>query len=677
MKNIHPIVKAARERKIPHPAQLEQFHQKHWLEYMTQIGPLDAESTSIISGATWLNNHFHILANTRKQICFKDNFPASFEEIVRAHIASANYGFWQVSDEQKKNHEVTGGLALEQMVLSKTSMVGKSDPVGANQVNMNRLDSLRGPLFELFNYKDRMHQLYPNDRPMKLSKMKLLLTEMRMSQHFHNFSWLWQELLYGRTTFSFEKGKVFFVQLSQDYHLLKAISEFRRDHFIHTSLVESYRALRFFPYRAKWNAYLFFQPGSKLKVVTWQTLSESQKSVARHQQLSAIAQLDDHLKILLLQKYKQGMEYKLQVILSVWAQMSVLSLQITELLYNGDEIEDWEELLRLSPTFERTDLIKSLCYCCDYNEQEISSALDLLTWRGKSPQEDLWAQPFVCIDQSYVFPVSAFLTSSLSRNIDCWMGKIDKKNKCRGFLFEQELIKMLQNTIKENDVMKKNLHYTAAIQPIYNGIKEEIDLTFSFGNLLVIVEARSRKTPITPLDYDNDIFDENGLFHKTNQALRKVKFVKNNLKVFCNDYYPHFSELEEIKVIPLVIINGQFHAGFPLNGVPIIDPSLLKHFINDREIRFMAQAPYDRHQYGVVLWENIEEAQARFIDYLMCPTLIKSYKSICQKSEQRSHNLGSDFDEVITLSYEMECGSPEYYIENLKRLFQKDLKKYF
>ncbi|MBO2025347.1 hypothetical protein J4733_01350 [Klebsiella pneumoniae] len=102
-------------------------------------------------------------------------------------------------------------------------------------------------------------------------------------------------------------------------------------------------------------------------------------------------------------------------------------------------------------------------------------------------------QPLVSVEDNYVFPISAFLTASLTRNIDCWMTKIDPNDTRRGKLFEKDLIRVLEECRNGNSVMKEHLRYTSAIEPNYHGHKEEIDLTFSFGNLLIVVEARSRK----------------------------------------------------------------------------------------------------------------------------------------------------------------------------------------
>lgn len=677
MKPIHPLVKAARDRKLPHPAQLNQFNQKHWIEFMNQIGPLSAEALAYISGATWLNNNFHSVENTRKHICFFKGCRPEYQEMIRAHIASTNYAFWQVCDEQEEIFGDISNTAIEQMISSKTSKVGKSDPVSVNSVNMHRLDSLRGPLFELFKYKDRMHLLFPDDRPVKLSKLDLFQAEMRMSQHFHSFASLWQDLLYGRALFAFQPKRVFFIQCHSDYHRMKTIAEFRRDHFLVTSMTEASSVIDNFQGSDFWSNYLRYEPGKPLSLTPWQSLSQRSQIIAKFQPVSALIQLDDHLKSLLKRKSIPCIERKLQTVLDVWVHLSVLAVQIDEHLRTDKEINNWPTLVQLAPQFERSNLIFTLIQCCEYSETEINDAVDLLTWRGTSPQEDLWVQPLVSIEDKYIFPISAFLTASLTRNIDCWMAKIDPKDTRRGKLFEKDLVRVLEECQNGNPVMKEHLRYTAAIEPNYHGHGEEIDLTFSFGNLLMVVEARSRKTSITPLDYDNELFDSNGLMHKTKQATRKAAFVSNHFEQFCQDYYPHLSGIKDIEVVPLVIINGQFHAGFPLNDVPIIDPALLLHFLRDSEVRFMAAAPYDKHQYGIPLWQNLEEAQTRFRDYLSCPALIKIYNAICSESENRSNNLGPGFEEIVSLVFEMGFMGWEEHMAHVERVFPNQLVKYY
>ncbi|MFP1810766.1 hypothetical protein [Lonsdalea quercina] len=677
MKSIHPLVKAARDKKLPHPGQLDQFDERHWREFSDLMRLKDAEGVAFYSGACWLNSHFHRVKESRKQYCFGGSGSPDFEELVRAHIAGANYAFWQVVDEQNAAYARLDTPAIEQLLVNKTTMVGESDPVGANRVNMHRLDSLRGPLYELFRNKKRMQKLFPGDRPQKLFGIDFFLAEMRMSQHYHNFSALWQELLYGRSLFAYQPGTVFFIQRQVDYHRIKTIAEFRRDHFHVTGLSDARNAMDSHPVTNLWPTYLKFQPGQPITLTYWHHLSDVTQRLAHFQTLAAFFQVDDHLKPLLMRKQGQNADRVLQSILDVWIHLAVLACQIDESLHTDRDITDWAELVELAPQFDRTDLAEMLSQCTGYGIAEIEAAIDLITWQGKTPQEDLWAQPLVALENTVVFPISAFLTASISRNVDCWMGKIDPNDTRRGKMFENDLLRVLQECRDVNPVMKEHLRFTSSVKPLYDGETEEIDLTFSFGNLLVVAEARSRKTSITPLDYDNELYDSNGLIHKTGQASRKAAFIRKNLDVFCQSYYPHIKESDDIEVIPLVIINGQFHAGYPLNEVPIVDPALLLHFLRDREIRFMADPQSQKHQYGIPLWRTLEEAQERFRKYLLCPGLIRIYNSMCIETENRSANLGKDFEQFVQLSYEMVFTNWEQYLAQIENLFPGQLVKYY
>ncbi|WP_347254165.1 hypothetical protein [Leminorella grimontii] len=677
IKKIHPLIKAARDKKISHPGQLDKFDQQHWIAYAKSIGTEDQEAVAFFTGAIWLNGHFHRVKNTREQFTWSGSTPPDYRELVCAHIAGANYAFWEVMAEQEKFIAGLESPAAEQLVASKSSMVGDSDPIGVNQVIMHRLDSLRGPLWELFHFKDQMAALFPGDRPNKLSLINLFMVEMRMSQYYHNFSQLWQELLYGHGRFHYQQGEVFFIHRHADYHRIKCIAEYRREHNQVTGMQQTCAVLKQMPIIPKWPGYLSYNINGSLTITSWDNLSENVQLIAQFHTLAPFSQLDDHLKPLLKQTIATSVERTLQTCIDLWVHFAVLSEQINASLKTNSGINEWKDLLALAPQFDRTNLLSLLCQCTGYIESEIEKAFKILTWLGEKPQEDLWAQPLVRIDGKILFPISAFLTGQISRNVDCWMNKLDNKDTHRGKMFERDLMRLFENCRTVNTVMGEHLHYTPAIKPCYGGIQEEIDATFSFGNLLVIVEARSRKVPITPLDYENELYDKNGLIKKSMQAARKADFVRYHIKDFCQDYYPQLLEKNNIKVLPLVIVNGSFHAGYPFNNVPVVDTSLLLHFLKDGEIRFMYNQIEEKYQYGLPLWNTIEEAQACFEEYLRKPVLIDIYELFCKETEIRSKNLGESYEDIVTLTFEMQVEQWEQYIGAVELRYPGRLIKYF
>lgn len=677
MKKVHPLVKAARDKKIDHPGQLDKFNHLHWIAHAESIGIRDQEAVAFLSGAIWLNGHFHRVENTRRQFTWSGDFALDYREFICAHIAGANYAFWQVIVEQEKSMASLENPAAEQFVVRKSSVVDNSDPIGVNQVIMHRLDSLRGPLWELFRFKDRMQTLFPDDRPNRLPIMDFFLVEMQMSQYYHNFSQLWQELLYGHGIFHYQPGEVFFINRHPNYHRMKCIAEYRREHNQVTGVQQTCVVLKNMPIIPKWPGYLLYNSDGSLNIALWDNLSENAQLTARYQTLAPFSQIDDHLKPLLKRRASPSFERTLQTCIDLWVHFAVLSEQINSSLKTSCKINEWQNLLALAPQFDRTNLIKLLCKCTGYVESEIEEALNLLTWFGKKPQEDLWAQPLIRLDEKILFPISAFLAGGISRNVDCWMNKLDNKDARRGRMFEQDLTRLFEKCRTTNAVMRENLHYTPGIEPFYDGIKEEIDATFSFGSVLVVVEARSRKTPITPLDYENELNDSNGLIKKAAQAARKTDFIRCHLKAFCQQYYPHLLEQNNLKVIPMVIVNGQFHAGYPINNIPVIDTSLLLHFLKDGEVKFMYDQTKEKHQYGLPLWDTIEEAQVRFEEYVRKPLLIEIYESFCKETEIRSKNLGNDYEEIVTLTFDMQVEQLEQYIDAVERRYPGRLIQYF
>jgi hypothetical protein len=207
---------------------------------------------------------------------------------------------------------------------------------------------------------------------------------------------------------------------------------------------------------------------------------------------------------------------------------------------------------------------------------------------------------------------------------------------------------------------------------------EEIDLTFSFGNLIVVAELRSRRTPITPQDYHNDLSDDNGLEHKVEQVTRNAERVRENLQKFCAMYYPSLVGRDDLTVLPLVIINGQYHAGYPCNGVPVIDTHLLKHFLKDTQARFHGDIDETTgHMYSIPLYNSLDEAAVVFPEYARCPTMISLYNALITPVSAKYEMPGKEFPPVFTTVLEIADVTPERYMKVLEQIAKGNLRRNF
>lgn len=677
MNHIHPLVKLARERKLPHPHRPEEFSERAWTEVLRQYG--DRQGVGFASGAVWLNSHFRRIERSRQQFTCGEEAPLHYIELARAHLAAANAAFYQVMNEQIEKDKQREPASLEQMLARRSAHTAGGEEAAVNSVNMQRLDSLCLVLWELFKHRDKLSTLFPAVRPRLMSRMDLLYNESKMSQYYHSFSLLWQEMLYGHAAFAADGDRVLLQYIGHFPHAVKAISEYRRDHHHGTTVLEAGSILRQKKMMIAGPQLRYQGPDLPLTLCTWGALSEEAQMQAAYQWISPHGHLEHHLRPLIDEQSEAKEDRQIQRVLRIWFHLSVLAMQVSEgHINNSRPLPDhWQQMLAMAPLFDRQQLAALLGECTGYTPQQVEQALKVLTWRGKTLQEDLWVQPLVELEGKLAFPVSAFLTANFSRNFDCWLQKIDSRHERRGRLFEQDLLRVMAECRQANSLMREHLHFSPVGKFYAGDDYEEIDLAFTFGNQLVVVEARSRKTPITPLDYHNDMHDDNGLLHKTAQAKRKADYVRQHLATFCQRYFPHLCGRDDVQVLPLTLINGQFHAGYALNDVAVLDPALLLHFLKDGELRFNFDAERHRHQYAVPLYASLEEAQAVFADYIRSPLLIRIYEALIVCDTHASRPMGEAFEEIITQTCKVDTTDWQRFIAAVEQVVPGKVVKYF
>lgn len=678
------LLKLARDRQLPHPAMLDKFNISSWLQAYEWTRGQGSEERGFLNGVAWLNDHFQRVQNTRQQFTFSRDNPLSANELIQAHLGAANHAFYRISVEQMELMAEQPDATMEQHLDLKSSLTYGNVEINPNALNMYRLDSLCGPFWELLKHRDDLDRVFPEARPHQLEKLMFLENETSMAQLFHSFSRIWQDLLYGEVRFFPHVSGVVLASTTQDPHLVKAISEYRRDHHNATNALEIIRDWRSRRMIAEavltQGQYLHCQsPDFILSCVPWQDLSEEVQMSAFYHRAAPYYMIDDHLRPILDSTSCNAKDQAMRNILNVWYHLAVLSAQIKEAALSKPSPRQWDELLAFAPRFRLDDLVDHLVRCTNMTVDHVKCVIEILSYDASTIQNDLWSQPLLVLDEHICFPVSALLTASIGRNFDTWLKRIDTNSKRRGKLFELDILNVLEECRSNNAILAEHLCWTAAMKFRYEPKKfEEIDLTFAFGNLIVIAELRSRRTPITALDYHNEISDANGIENKTTQANRKAERVRENLQAFCAAYYPSLAGRDDLKVLPLVIINGQFHAGYPRNGVPVLDPHLLKHFLKDAQGRFYGSIEETTgHMYSIPLYDCLDEAVRAFPEYAGCPTLIKLYNALITEVSAKYEVPGQDFPPVFTTVFDISKVTHERYMKVLEQIATGNLRKNF
>src|SRR3989338_3154081 len=442
------LLKLARDRQLPHTAMLAEFKLSSWLQAYECVKDQSTEERGFLNGVAWLNGNFQRVQDTRRQFTFKRETPLSPNELIQAHLGAANYAFYRMSEEQMEAMARQPDATMEQHLSFKSSMTQGNVKVDPNSLNMYRLDSLCGPFWELLKYRDNIDQVFPEDRPHQLNKLTFFENETSMAQLFYSFSRIWQDLLYGEARFlPHPKGVVLATTLGP--HLLKAVSEYRRNHhnaFNGMQITRDMRNQRFIAEALLARGqYLQYQAtSSDLSCTSWQGLSEEAKALALYHRAAPHYMIDQHLHPILDSASSDAKDLTMQHLLKVWFHLAVLAIQVKKDALSKPTPRQWSELLAFSPSIKLDELVDHLGRCTGMNADAVTTIIDMLSYDARSIQDDLWSQPLLILDEHVCFPVSALLTASISRNFDTWLNRVDPKSNRRGKLFESDILDVLQ-----------------------------------------------------------------------------------------------------------------------------------------------------------------------------------------------------------------------------------------
>lgn len=635
------ILNMARKLKLSHPTSETGLDLQQWrkaFEDLTENNPIDR---SIAEAASWLDSHFKRISRTREHYKLKQDESLTLKDILHAHLAAANFGFTQVSAQQKRELNPEDDLSLEKMISYKSDLTQDGTRVNINQLVMMRLDSICPAIHEALKNKYKLANKYKTSTRNSpgADKSTFILSELNCAQLRHNGSIIWQEILYGDAYFSFiPDRKIIFISKENDLGRMKSICDYRRDHQNGTTSIEINLLVHNRNFKLGSTAPKKFIKYTTNKPLTTHNINQFDETFWRYVKFRWIEQflwIEKHLFPIMEVRCPapQGQCYSVRDILLVWFHLTLIAHQMSD--QKGDSSPaSLTELLDYCIWFNRAELIKALTEVTTFDESLLNSILALLTYEASSRQDDLWMKPLLAIDGEIALSIGTMLSSNLRRNVDIWLPLVDPKSHLRGLHFENHMIEVMKECKAGNSPICEHLKWTGAIDLKYGEKGEEVDLTFSFGKTIVVAELRSRRIPITPLDYHNALHEkESGIHKKATQAERKARYIQNHLSKFCAEYYPNLSDcLNDVVVHPLVIINDQFHAGFPLKNTPVLDEHLLKHFLRDGRVKFLATSPSD-YRYAIVLYDNLEEAEQVFMKYAMSPTIIEVYSASLKKTQ--------------------------------------------
>ena len=236
-----------------------------------------------------------------------------------------------------------------------------------------------------------------------------------------------------------------------------------------------------------------------------------------------------------------------------------------------------------------------------------------------SQSKDLWAQPLVECEEDYCLVIPCIFSVHLFRTVESWMrqGNIDLDRRgpefelfCRKELKEVLLHSPLRNSVEICDD-------AVSFKP-QGEREEEIDIVIVFADTLLLIETKCILWPDEALQFANyrEVVEK-----AVAQVARKADAVSRNYSAFAERLTQYgYRAPGKANVLCCVLSNSAVFSGFPINGVPIIDLSILNSFLRNEHIRFLERDKGKTlNKQAIKFYAEAADATKVLGDYLLDP----------------------------------------------------------
>ena len=265
------------------------------------------------------------------------------------------------------------------------------------------------------------------------------------------------------------------------------------------------------------------------------------------------------------------------LLLSAWEVLHSLGEALSVGMPRESEVTELADLWQFAPRIPRTKLYRLLAEALDVKREIARGIIDFLTFSA-SQQEEIWARPFIQLDEEMVTPVLVCLTDpNPLRSLERWikLGGFDLQQ--RGDAFEDHAREHVAQTLRDSQ------HLQGGVCPHRYKLKRgaddpgDIDLIIWFGSTILLGEAKCTLFPARASEFHN-------YFATLERAGRQISRKAAALKIQTDDFWREVAKTPppaETRIVPFVLTNLSFGVGMRFSGVPAVDLLILERFLGD------------------------------------------------------------------------------------------------
>jgi hypothetical protein len=624
------FVQRVRNREVAHPTQ-RAFSEARWQKAFEDISTPDLEDLRLFHSGLWTFNKFEVI---RSRLASSLLTGFSKYDLIRMYVAGANRGCQILAHKSK---EVDDLVIAEQIVQAKVDrspvLGGSADP---EALLMSSVDALRFPIQKA--YGDDSQKSGPTLDDLEVIGRLTLAT--LLAQVYNIVDGYWMHMLWND----------WYLESSKDLDLVRppegirpiisAVSNYRRSALmIETS----------FHFDREWR-HLITDAGKSLLLRLLPRVEGN--GDLQQWSIKSREEFDNGSHTLFLNKLRAERGYysklihepvpgiapvTLHMLLSGW---EVLYAIAERLLSNLPEISESGvysvgKLITYAPVLKKKDVITLIKNWCDFSASVSETVVQFFCY-GPGMKWELWGHPIVEIDnQNVLFLLAPILYGNMERTFELWMkdGKLDIGEK--GFYFEEYARTELKEALTESPKLKDAEVYPQALLLKSGDQEEEIDIVIRIKNIIFLGEAKCILYPSDPIEVARYFEIISGA---TSQIKRKVRFAKDHLDKLVDELgLTSKGSASELVLCPFVLVNQPYAAGFPLNGVPIVDELIWKRFF-EGEYHQMVRTTEEgqlRAKSILELYTDEADATTKASPYLKDPPQLFHYRQNIQTGVEK------------------------------------------
>jgi len=277
---------------------------------------------------------------------------------------------------------------------------------------------------------------------------------------------------------------------------------------------------------------------------------------------------------------------------TITARLLVQALWVLETLASSKEaslrvkyIRNYRDAKAFSFRVPRNACVRLIKDCLGL-EQKVAEAIfaQLLLDPDDTKQcfnQGVWLHPIIELDADDVMIVypSVAVGSKLrfvERTLMELLGADLKKSSSQGIEFERSVRAQVAENLDANEIISD-------FAVLHHGLKknsddgEEIDLLFRIGRTIILGEIKCLLAPTESMDRFNHL---SKLEDAASQANRKAIWLRSNLNLV-EEHLDITNGIDDIRIVPLVVLNQRIGSGLTIEGVAITDVFLLRLFVGD------------------------------------------------------------------------------------------------